>query len=1018
MTLDFTLERAAQFLEVLRSTIVQDPMAVENVQYHSGREPEGAWEDFPRDGYWGKNDAWYRFRAVFTIPAQYDGKYVRCRLVTGREDMWNGTNPQLLVRINGEVKQALDTNHHDVALTFSARAGERYTLDFEAYAGREYDNRPFRELPLRFELTAYCHDAVSERAYYDFYAIKRAAEMFPETDYRRIQMENYLTAAMNLLDCRVPGSEAYFASLKAASDYLHREFYEKFCGRETVVANCLGHTHIDVAWLWRIAQTRAKACRSFATELALMDEYPEHYFMSSQPQLYQYVKEDCPEIYEKIKQRVKEGRWEVEGAMWLEADCNLTSGESLIRQILHGKRFMKQEFGVDSHILWLPDVFGYSSALPQILKKSGIDTFVTSKIHWSETNHFPYDTFLWKGVDGSEIFTQYILCGDENAKPGDGSFYSTYTGMVLPNTLAKGWEIYQQKSLNDELLVTIGYSDGGGGVTREMLEMNRRLQYGLPGTPKTRITTAKDAIGRIRKNVEGKKLPKWFGELYLERHRGTYTSMAKNKNYNRRSEFLLQEVEGLSLTEKHLTGAAYPKQALYEDWTTVLLNQFHDIIPGSSIPEVYEDSAAQYEALLKKNLARRNHALQALANGCAEKGVLVYNPTGVRRGGMIHIAGEPVYVKDVPAWGWKVIQPGMLQTENEAPTAAPSHLENHYYSIELDETGCLTSIYDKINRRQVLTGRANVLEAFDDHPRNCDNWEISNYYTEKKWEIDDVQSLHAAHDEQTARVTIRRRFLHSTLEQTVTIYRDRPGIDFSLSADWYEHHIFLKTAFPVDILSDKATYEIQCGAVERPAHQNTSWDAAKFEVCAQKWADYAEAGYGVALLNDNKYGYAIHDGVMRLSLLKCGTYPNPQADQGEHHTRYCLLPHAGDWREADIPGLAYAYNCPLETAIAAGGGTLPAVFSAVSASQKNILVTTVKESCDGEDMILRAYESQGKRTEVSLRLGFAVQSAAEVDLMEENVLQELSLQDGRLFLMFRPFEIKTFRIRFGKGENQ
>lgn len=401
--------------------------------------------------------------------------------------------------------------------------------------------------------------------------------------------------------------------------------------------------------------------------------------------------------------------------------------------------------------------------------------------------------------------------------------------------------------------------------------------------------------------VEGKRLPKWFGELYLERHRGTYTSMAKNKNYNRRSEFLLQTVEGMSLTKKLLTGAAYPKQALYADWTTVLLNQFHDIIPGSSIPEVYEDSTAQYEALLKENLARRDRAFQAPADQCAEKGVLVYNPTGVCRDGMIQVAGQPAFVKDVPAWGWKVVRPEMLKDSGEAPKATPTHMENRFYSIELDETGCLTGIYDKINCRQVLTGRANVLEAFDDHPRNCDNWEISNYYTEKKWEINDVQSLHVEQDAQTARVVIRRRFLHSTLEQTITIYRERPGIDFSLCADWHEHHIFLKTAFPVDILSDKATYEIQYGAVERPAHQNTSWDAAKFEVCAQKWADYAEAGYGVALLNNNTYGYAIHDGVMRLSLIKCGTYPNPQADQGEHHTRYCLLPHAGDWREAVLP---------------------------------------------------------------------------------------------------------------------
>ena len=307
-------------------------------------------------------------------------------MITGREGAWNPLNPQLLVRINGEVCQALDTNHSDFCLAFSAEPGRKYELDFEAYAGREYDNRSFSELPLRFELSVYCHERLSEKLYYDLYAAQKAAEMFPETDYRRIQIENYLTSALNMVDCRIPSSEDYFASVQCASDYLQREFYEKFCGKEDVIANIIGHTHIDVAWMWRLEQTRAKACRSFATELELMKEYPEHRFLSSQPQLYQFVKEDCPEIYEQIKESVREGRWEVEGAMWLEADCNLTSGESLIRQILHGKRFMEQEFGVESHILWLPDVFGYSAALPQILTKSGVDTFVTSKISWNETN--------------------------------------------------------------------------------------------------------------------------------------------------------------------------------------------------------------------------------------------------------------------------------------------------------------------------------------------------------------------------------------------------------------------------------------------------------------------------------------------------------------------------------------------------------------------------------------------------------------------------------------------------------
>lgn len=1008
---NFTLNRADQYLGILKETITQNPVEIKNVEYHEGRSYDGDWQPFPAGSYWGKNDTWYRFRAEFTVPEEFAGKYVRVILRTGREALWNALNPQLLVRVNGTVVQALDTNHHSFPLSFSAQSGTVYKLDFETYAGREFDTQSFHDLPAQFVLTAYCHDRLSEQVYYDFYTARKAAELHSETDYRRIQIETYLTRAMNLLDCRIPGSADYFASLKEAARFMREEFYGKLCKDDSVIANCIGHTHIDVAWLWRLEQTRAKAVRSFSTELALMDEYPEHFFMSSQPQLYEYVKQDCPEVYEKIKQRVKEGRWEVEGAMWLEADCNLSSGESLIRQILHGKRFMQQEFGVDSHILWLPDVFGYSAALPQILKKTGVDMFVTSKIHWSETNHFPYDTFYWKGVDGTEIFTQYILGGVDCAKLGDGDTYSTYNGDMLPITTAKGWDIYQQKALNNELLVTIGFGDGGGGVTREMLELNRRMQHGIPGTPKSRITTAGDALARIRKNVEGKQLPKWFGELYLERHRGTYTSTGKNKNYNRRSEFLLQQREAEAVTGTLLLGSAYPKDALYADWQTVLLNQFHDIIPGSSIREVYEDSEQQYLDLLHRNTAQQADFMQTLAKNVQKSGILVYNPTGVKRGGMIELNGKKQYVRDVPAFGWTVVDES--SAENSGLSASETHLENKFYAITLDKTGCLTSIYDKENKREVLTGRGNLLEAFDDHPRDCDNWEICSYYTEKKWDIDDVQEIAAQQDGVSASVHIRRRFLNSTIEQVITIYADARGIDFDLRADWHEHHVFLKTAFPVDILSDKATYEIQYGAVERPAHQNTSWDAAKFEVCAQKWADYAEAGYGVALLNNNKYGYAIHDGVMRLSLIKCGTYPNPVADQGLHHIRYQLLPHAGDWREAGIPNLAYAFNCPLLAEKTIGGGALPDTFSLVHAEPENIIVTVVKEACDDDAIILRAYESQGRRTDAALTLGFAVKAARETDMLEKQVYAGLPLEENRIHTQFRPYEIKTFRVERG-----
>lgn len=1007
----YTLERTDQFLNILRHTTVRNPLPITDVAYYEGRG-DGAWKEFPLGGYWGKNDTWYRFRFQFTIPDDYAGEYIRVRLITGREGAWNGLNPQLLVSVNGHVVQSLDTNHGDFPLTREAVPGQTYAVELEAYAGREYDNQSFHDQPLQFVVTAYCHDRKSEGLYYDLYTARKAAELYPETDYRRIQIEKYLTAALNLLDFRDPGSEEYYESIRVAAEYMKTEFYSNFCGSDEVIANCLGHTHIDVAWLWRLEQTRAKAVRSFATELELMEEYPEHHFTSSQSQLYQFVKEDCPQVYEGIKQRVKEGRWEVEGAMWLEADCNLTSGESLVRQILHGKRFMKEEFDVDSHILWLPDVFGYSAAMPQILKKSGVDTFVTSKIHWSETNHFPYDTFLWKGIDGTEVFTQYILCGPFNAQLGDGNTYSTYTGEVLPICMAKGWEIYQQKNLNNELLVTVGFSDGGGGVTREMLEMNRRMSCGIPGVPKTRITTAEDALERIRRNVEGKKLPKWFGELYLERHRGTYTSMAKNKRYNRKSEFLLQHVEAASLTKKLLLGESYPKEDLYKDWTTVLLNQFHDIIPGSSIAEVYEDSEAQYMDLLQRNSELSDQTVTALAGKCAQKGVFVYNPTGIRRDGIVDIRGEKRYVRDVPAFGWTVI-PEKSTVAVSTIQASAHHLENRFYSITLDDTGVLTSIYDKENGREVLSGRGNVLEAYDDHPRDCDNWEISAYHDEKKWKITDVQEISVSTDAVSATVIIHRKFLHSTLRQLITIYRDKPGIDFDLSAEWHEHHIFLKTAFPVDILSDKAAFEIQYGAVERPTHSNTSWDAARFEVCAQKWVDYGEAGYGVALMNDCKYGHDLHDGVMRLSLIKCGTYPNPQADQGHHHARYCLLPHAGDWRDAEIPNEAYAYNCPLIGAQSAGTGILPGQYSLVTAKPSNIIFTVAKEACDGEEIVLRAYESQGKRTKAKVALGFTARMVAEVDMMEQTVYEEMALADNQFVCTFKPYEIKTFKISKG-----
>ncbi len=1016
----FVLERCDHFLDVLKNTIRQEPLPITNVEISESRDGSADWAPIAANEPWGSaRDTWYRFRASVVIPPSYDGRRVYGLLSTGEPGAYSNQNPEIILHVNGQVRQGLDINHTDFLLTDCAKAGERFDLEFESYSGRGYAIASVRyfapELFLRQE------DA--HRLYYHILTAQKAAELFSPRDNNRIQIEQHLTHALNLLDCRIPGSEAYFASVRAAADCLETEFYGKYCGHGEMIANCIGHTHIDVAWLWTLEVTRAKAAHSFATELSLLAEYPEHRFSSSQPQLYQFVKEDYPELYARIQATAKAGRWEIEGAMWLEADCNLTSGEGLVRQIVHGKRFMQQEFGVDSNVLWLPDVFGYSAALPQILKKSGVDCFVTNKIFLGDTNRFPYDTFLWKGVDGTEIFSQYITAADGSLPLGQGERFSdyTYSSPMTPISLARGWETYQQKELNNEILVTFGYGDGGGGVNREMLELQRRMEKGIPGLPRTRITTIRDALERIRKNTEGKKLPKWFGELYLEYHRGTYTSMGKSKRNNRKSEFLLQSVEAAMLAD-HLTASGpYRKDALETGWKTVLLNQFHDILPGSSIKEVYDKSEAQYAALQAEHTGYLTAALENLAGSTAASGVFVYNPTGICRSGIVELEGRSYFAKDVPAWGWKVLP---LADAEEATTlqASPTHLENDFFSLNLDEKGHFTSIYDKKNQREVLPAgkRGNVLIAYDDHPASqvinhnsyiWDNWELSSFYEEIQWEIDDVSGIRVIHqDALSASLEITRRFQRSEICQVITIYRDLPRIDFDTTADWHEQHLFVKAEFPVDVMSDKATYEIQYGSVERPAHQNTSWDQARFEVCAQKWADYGEADYGVALLNDCKYGYSIHDGVMRLSLLKCGTWPNPEADQGLHRFTYSLMPHGGDWRTAQVANEAYALNCPLLALPAQGGGNLSECFSLACATEPNIFITTVKEAEDGQEIILRAYETQGRRTKSVLSCGVPIACVQEVDLLEQTEYARLDTDGSRFTAAFKPYEIKTFRL--------
>jgi alpha-mannosidase len=837
------------------------------------------------------------------------------------------------------------------------------------------------------------------------------------------------------------------------------------CGPSEAEATSVGHTHIDVAWLWTLSQTRQKVCRSFATVLKLMDEYPEYVFMSSQPQLYQYLKEDHPDLYEKVKEKILEGRWEAEGAMWVEADCNLSSGESLIRQILHGKRFFMNEFGVDNRVLWLPDVFGYSALMPQIMKKCGIDYFMTTKINWCQFNKFPADTFMWAGIDGSEVLSHLITTKEIGRSPD--AYFTTYNGFLSPEAVIGAWRRYQDKRINNDVLVSYGYGDGGGGPTREQLEYGRRMEKGLPGCPKVVQGASLGYFDKLQARVgDHKYLPRWVGELYLEYHRGTYTSMGRNKRYNRKSEFLYQDAEFLRVLSAG-AGLDYPAGLLHKGWECILLNQFHDILPGSSIKEVYDESRVQYEQIKATGEELIGQALHGVsAQMDLEKdGIVVFNTLGFERDGTACLCvpdgfaatqladartreAIPCQVaarefgfdeEDFSSAGCKteniLFHAARLPSKGcnayylgdaapDAPitmTVTPERMENQYFIIRLDPDGAIAELYDKRCGRQVLKGgrKGNALQAFEDKPMSNDNWDIDIFYLEKMWEVNDVEKIEVIETGPVrGGLRIFRRFSDSRIVQDVYIYNDIPRIDFDTHVDWKENQVLLKVQFPIDVNAAKVTCDLSYGNVERNAHWNTSWDVGKFEVCAHKWVDVSEGGYGVSLLNDCKYGHDIREGDMRLTLVKSGNEPNPEADRERHRFTYSLFPHEGGWKEAETVKMAYDLNVPLYCVPAQGhaepvggsrGGKFPASFSFMGADSANVMIEVVKKAEDGDDIIVRLYEFHNARARTTVTLFEKFGRVAECDLLE-NEIGPCDLENGRFSFDMKPYEIKTFKL--------
>ncbi|MEG0293066.1 alpha-mannosidase [Enterococcus sp.] len=1005
----FEFERIRKLFFKVNRYKIKERMVIENLSL----KQDETWSPYTQGDYFGQKNTYYEVKGQFEIPTAWGDLPVAFEGFSNPAESDNSTNPQMKVYLNGEYVQALDTNHREVLL--DDRFKEAGVIDFSVpiFSGREE-----KKFPLHFNVIAY--DPATYELYYDLATIFDAWRGVEKFGGDALFYEQKLVEAVNQLDFRQPYSQEYYAGLAAAKAVLATMYEVSDATPQKVTA--IGHTHIDLAWLWTVQQAIEKGERSFQTVFKLMDEYPDYTFVNSQPQQYQFMKDNYPELYAEIKKKIKEGRWEAEGAMWVEADCNLTSGESLVRQVLYGKRFLKEEFDVDSKILWLPDVFGYSAALPQILKKTNTPYFMTTKLSWNQFNQIPYDSFYWQGIDGSKVLTHFITTISEHYNPTP--YYATYNGLLDPYSIKGTFDRYQQKKVHDEVMVAYGYGDGGGGPTREMLEYQKRLMKPLPDMPTITGNTANGFFERL--NQKEKQLPTWYGELYFEYHRGTLTSIGKNKKYNRQIEFLLQTIEKLYSQYDFVN---YPQEALERMWKVVLLNQFHDILPGSSIEEVYQQTTKEYEAII----AECQSLLQALPIAATKDRYTVYNSLGFGResvallpttGTVKTVEGTTLTSQVTHDNQLLVALPEMAALDSlnlELSKASVAHFDSETvektfetidFKVVLNDNYEMISLVDKANNREIIPQgeKLNELVAYEDIPMDYDAWDIDVYYQEKSWAVDAVSEVKWV-EKGPIRDTMKvvRPFENSTITQWIHFNHGTKRVDFETAIDWQLDQVLLKAQMPIAVNTLEATYDIQFGNVTRNIHKNTTWDWARFESCGQKWVDLSEGNYGVSVLSDSKYGFSTDFQKIGITLIKSAIDPYPQADIGLHEFTYSIYAHEGTWKEGQTMEAALDLNVPV--LVLAGELAVEQDRPFFEVDQPNILLDTVKKAEDSEHVIVRLYEYMNSQSQAVITSQKPVKKAVLCNLLEEEE-QELIVEHNQIHVSFKPFEIQTVKVYF------
>ncbi|MGN7360487.1 glycoside hydrolase family 38 C-terminal domain-containing protein [Paenibacillus sp. SAF-054] len=955
---------------------------------------------------WGEKWGYGWFRGTVVVPKEAEGKRIVAMLDFGSE---------ATVYINGIVSGAKDLNHHYMTLSRSAKTGEQFDIVAEAYVGHA-DSRPM------FGASQLC--IFEEDVYQFFIDLECLYDLRGSLDaksLRAAEIDRCLTQVFATVDLTLR-QEELGENVKQCRKIME-PLLSCVNGSTAPTLYLMGQSHLDVAWLWPIAETKRKIARTMSNQLALMDEYPEYTYTQSQPYLFQLVKRLYPELYGRIKQAVKEGRIIPEGSMWVEPDTNLPGGESLIRQALHGKRFFKEEFGVDNEMLWLPDVFGYSGNLPQIMKGCGIKYFASTKLFGTYDNvadPFPHNTFMWEGIDGSQILTHLMNYGDY------------YPIRINPSFLIHQWNDRVQLEGISTRLTQFGHGDGGGGSNRDDLEFLRRLGN-LEGVPKTKHGSPIEFFeDQLEKGIPDAK---YVGELYYPAHRGTYTTQAIIKKLNRKAEIGFREAELWGAVAELLHNRTYPHEELDRLWKVLLLHQFHDILPGSSIHRVHEEAQVELKELNESVYDMASDARNALTDGDVSR-VTVFNSLSWPRkelvalpAGVYGIAGEngtamPVQLHEgvryaeveTPSMGWstyKTVPEAADSLAVPAVMATKLHMENEWIALEMNEQGEIARIFDKETGMEWAADRCNVMRMYRDQNSDFDAWEIDRRYRLAPVELNAGAKVSVtANGPLFANIRVERELNRSTMVQDIRLRAGSRRVEFHTTIHWREKNKLLKVDFPVRVHTNESLQEIQFGYVKRPNHASRPHDADRYEVVHHKWSALAEANRGFALLNDCKYGISVNDNTMSLTLLRAPTWPDETSDQGVHHFTYGFTFWNGAFLDSPVVQEAYELNYPVS--LMSGGSR--ETQSLLSVDQANVIVETVKLAEDGSgDWIVRLYESKGASVACGLRAGLPVAAVHETDMLEKN-MEELPHEGGDVLLQFRPFEVKTVRLQVERGQ--